>query len=169
LSKVPTYSVVYGAFATVPILLIWIYVAWVIVLLGAALTAYAPSLIAGRVRKRTGNGWQFQLALEVLSQLRAVRNIQEKKGLAPDQLCLALEVDFPRLEPILEVLTGLDWIGQLNEALDRAPQARLVLLIDPQTTALAPLMEKLLLPRSGATEKFWSSGVWDRGTLGDVI
>ena len=34
LSKVPTYSVVYGAFATVPILLIWIYVAWVIVLLG---------------------------------------------------------------------------------------------------------------------------------------
>jgi membrane protein len=38
LSKVPTYSVMYGAFATVPILLVWIYVAWVIVLLGAALT-----------------------------------------------------------------------------------------------------------------------------------
>ena len=30
LGKVPTYSVVYGAFATLPILLVWIYVAWVI-------------------------------------------------------------------------------------------------------------------------------------------
>ena len=56
LSSVPTYSAVYGAFATVPILLIWIYTAWVIVLLGAALTAYVPSLIAGIPRRRVGPG-----------------------------------------------------------------------------------------------------------------
>ena len=43
-SSVPTYSMVYGAFATVPILLLWIYLGWVIVLLGAVIAAYAPSL-----------------------------------------------------------------------------------------------------------------------------
>ena len=35
--KMPTFSVVYGAFATVPILLVWIYLAWTIVLIGAVL------------------------------------------------------------------------------------------------------------------------------------
>jgi membrane protein len=39
IAKVPTYSMVYGTFATVPILLVWIYVAWVIVLLGAVIAA----------------------------------------------------------------------------------------------------------------------------------
>jgi membrane protein len=41
---VPTYSLVYGAFATLPIFLVWIYLAWVIILLGAVIAAYAPLL-----------------------------------------------------------------------------------------------------------------------------
>lgn len=37
--QVPTYRVVYGALATLPLFLIWIYVSWIILLLGAAVTA----------------------------------------------------------------------------------------------------------------------------------
>ena len=61
LSHVPTYSVLYGAFATVPILLLWIYTAWVIVLLGAVIAAYLPSLLSGVQRRVRTHGWQFQL------------------------------------------------------------------------------------------------------------
>jgi membrane protein len=70
---VPTYSMVYGVFATLPILLVWIYVAWVVVLLGAVIAAYMPVLLIGGGRDGGGPGWQFQLALEVLQQLAQAR------------------------------------------------------------------------------------------------
>ena len=39
LRQVPTYELVYGALAALPVFLIWIYVCWLIVLAGAAVTA----------------------------------------------------------------------------------------------------------------------------------
>jgi membrane protein len=39
LTQVPTYELVYGALAALPVFLIWIYVCWLIVLTGAAITA----------------------------------------------------------------------------------------------------------------------------------
>ena len=39
LTRVPTYEAVYGALAALPVFLIWIYLCWLIVLAGAAMTA----------------------------------------------------------------------------------------------------------------------------------
>ena len=168
LSKVPTYSVVYGAFATVPILLVWIYVAWVIVLLGAALTAYVPSLLAGIPRKRQGPGWQFQLALEVLGRLSQART-QDAKGSTMSELCSTLQADSQRLETVLEALTDLDWVGQLNEADVQGSEARYVLLVAPEQTLLEPLMQRLLLPRTPQTQALWQGGKWGGSTLHEAL
>jgi membrane protein len=166
LSKVPTYSVMYGAFATFPILLVWIYVAWVIVLLGATLTAYVPSLLAGIPRRRSGPGWQFQLALEVLRHLYRVRS-DAAKGKSIAQLCVDLQVEAQRLEPVLEKLTALDWIGCLDDA-DSAG-GRFVLLVDPATTSLEPLVAALLLSRNGNTEKLWHNDRWTVSNLSEAL
>jgi membrane protein len=166
LSKVPTYSVMYGAFATFPILLVWIYMAWVIVLLGATLTAYVPSLLAGMPRRRSGPGWQFQLALEVLRLLNRARS-EPDKGKSIAQLCVDLQVEAQRLEPVMEKLTSMDWVGCLNEA--DAAGGRFILLVEPATTALEPLVGALLLTRNGGTEKLWHKDSWTASRLGDAL
>ncbi len=168
LANVPTYSMVYGAFATVPILLIWIYTAWAIVLLGAALTAYVPSLIAGIPRRHSGQGWQFQLALEVLQQLAAVRGT-EAKGHSISQMCAGLQTGAPHLEPVLEALVAIDWIGQLQEVGPGGTEARYLLLVDPATTSLEPLVAALLLPKTKITKKIWQNGRWPAVLLGEAL
>ena len=171
LGKVPTYSVVYGTFATLPILLVWIYVAWVIVLLGAVVAAYLPSLLAGVARRGTVAGWTFQLAVEVLQQLHRVRH-QPLKGLRPSQLAQLLRVDGLQLAPVLEALTALDWVGQVNDAAvgeADVPESRYVLLANPGATPLAPLVQRLLLERSESLQPLWSKARLEGLLLEDVL
>lgn len=158
LSQVPTYSVMYGAFATVPILLIWIYVAWVIVLLGAVIAAYLPSLLSGLQGRARWQGLPFQLALETLQQLERVRGRAEK-GLMLQQLAQQLRVDSLQLVPVLETLSELDWVARLDEETN-GEAARYVLLADPDTTLLAPLLNALLLPQDEVTRNLWENSHW---------
>jgi membrane protein len=39
MQMMPTYRLVYGAFASIPIFLLWLYLAWLVVLFGAEITA----------------------------------------------------------------------------------------------------------------------------------
>ena len=164
---VPTYSLVYGAFATLPILLVWIYVAWVIVLLGAVIAAYLPSLLLGGGRRPAAHGWQFEVALEVLQALAGARSAP-RRGLSLTELARALHVDPLQLEDVLETLVGLDWIGRVNEIEDEA-DTRYLLLADPPTTKLEPLMRQLLVADGEATGRVWRSAGLGGVSLGDAL
>ena len=167
LSLMPTYSVVYGAFAIAPILLVWIYLAWLIVLMGAVIAAYLPSLLAGVSRRAGTRGWQFQLALESLQQLDQAAQT-DAKGLTMGQLAKRLQVDALQLAPALEALGQLDWVGQLEE-LPSIGEPRMVLLAKPDVTPLAPLMKLLLLDQVPSTQGLWERGQWSAIKLHDVI
>jgi membrane protein len=153
LLQVPTYSLVYGAFAAVPILLVWIYVTWLLVLLGAVLASSLPELGRPVWRKPEGAGWSFRLALEVLTELNAAK-ATERRGRSVNELAALLRVETEALRQVLAVLQGLDWVGRLSEQNDLG-QARLVLLVDPEMASVAPLADRLLVLRGSPTDPLW--------------
>ena len=164
LKQVPTFSMLYGTFATAPILLVWIYLAWVIVLLGAVVSAYLPSLLRGVARRGDSPGWSFQLALEILSQLNAARTLEGPRGQSLEALSASLRVDALQLEEPVAALVALDWLGRLDEEGERY-----VLLIDPSKTALGPLMERLLLARQQPTARLWERSHWAGMTVEEAL
>ncbi len=172
LASVPTYSVIYGTFATVPILLIWIYLAWVIFLLGAVVTAYLPSLLAGMERSSSHRGWGFELALEVVAVLDEQRT-SPQPGMQALALARRLKVDALQLEPALAALIAVRWLAMLPDdgqtrMLDDI-EPRYVLLCDPDATPLAPLLQQLLLDKTASTQALWREGQWDVLTLRQVL
>ncbi|HSV60301.1 MAG TPA: YhjD/YihY/BrkB family envelope integrity protein [Variovorax sp.] len=164
---VPTYSVLYGAFATLPILLVWIYIAWVIVLFGAVIAAYLPSLLSGVARRAGAPGWPLQLAIEVLQHLALARNASFK-GLGNTQLVARMRVDALQLVPVLDTLVKLDWVGRIAED-QRHHEPRLVLLVQPETTPLEPLLRELLLTRADALDPLWDQRPLGQLQLSDVL
>ncbi len=52
ISNFPTYTVVYGAFAAIPIFLVWLYLSWSVVLTGALIVAELPGAIGYANRRR---------------------------------------------------------------------------------------------------------------------
>jgi membrane protein len=163
-SSVPTYSMVYGAFATLPILLLWIYLGWVIVLLGAVIAAYAPSLQMRVLRVAPTPGHRFELAMTLLHQLAAAR-AEGTHGVSLARLAEGLRIDPLQLEPVIEELQGLDWVARLDEE----GQARHVLLVDPASTPARELIDRLLLMPGSASAGFRHAARLEALTLAELL
>jgi membrane protein len=160
----PGISVVYGAFATLPILLLWIYLSWVIVLLGAVIAAYAPSLQMRVVRKVDTAGQVFSLAVALLQQLHGARQ-DGRHGRSLVQLAEALRTDPLQVEPLLHLLVTLDWVARLDEG----GAQRFTLLCEPGATNAAPLVDRLLLAPDGVNAPFRQRSGLARASVADLI
>jgi len=163
-SAAPALTSVYGAFSIVPILLLWVYLLWVVVLLGAVMVAYAPALSGDPVKQLRGAGRDFRQALSMLVLLAEAR-LSALQGLDLPTLAQRLRADPLALAPLLEQLSGLGWVSRLDEA---APP-RWVLLVDPERTLAAALLDRLLVAQDELSAPLRARLDLDRLTLAQLL
>lgn len=137
-----TLTSIYGAFVAFPVFLLWLYVTWLLVFAGAAVTATIPLLTSGRYRDsyRPGNDFLTGVALlRVLTGAKAA-------GLASVPVSvLADKVDsYPEaVNRILGRLADAGYCGELKT--DRHVRGEWALLCDPSVKTLREALYALLI------------------------
>ena len=105
LGSFQSYQKLYGTVAFVPILLLWIYLCWVAVLLGASLSSSMAAFRYQPVELRLPQGYEFYGLLRLLGRFQHAR--AKGKGLADDEIL--------RLEPMLTDSLLQDLICNLQD------------------------------------------------------
>lgn len=102
-----SYKLVYGAFASLPIFLLWLYLIWVIVLAGAVLSACLSYWHGEAWRRRAHPGQRLYDAVRLLLKLDDAR--REGVTLQLGQLRRSLSLGQDELHELLERLAEKGW------------------------------------------------------------
>lgn len=114
LTSFPTYQTIYGAVAVVPIFLIWLYLAWTIVLFGAVFAASFPEWWRSRVPGVTA-ALSPALRLEAAVALMAVIAAKARTGGAVDAESLADALPLDARDAVIEALRSTGYVAATDE------------------------------------------------------
>ncbi len=109
---VPTYQVIYGAMAVIPMFLIWIYVSWVIVLLGAQISYSLSVFRMEDIGKHHSEiRWGFLDAYQIIGELW----LAQKQGTGRSVMQLkksGVRIAHTSMNEIFDLLIKANWINR---------------------------------------------------------
>jgi len=108
-AQIPTYTLVYGAFAVIPIFLLWIYFSWVVIVIGALIAALAPDFAV--LRDTAGHapvGFR-----EALTTLLVLARAQQGPGLLDlRSVARSASLTVDQAERLLERMAARGWVAR---------------------------------------------------------
>lgn len=107
-ATIPTYTLIYGAFATLPIFLLWLYSLWLLILSGAVAAAAFEETSAEVKSMPHFPGFEALAAFTILETLWAAQ--REGSSLSQETLWHAAKLPPHECERILEALVALGWV-----------------------------------------------------------
>lgn len=140
LSRFPSYTIIYGAFATVPIFLLWIYMSWLSILGGATVAATLPAIRQRRWDMRHYPGAVLVDAVSVIGSLWQTQG-RTPPGRTAMQLSADIGLHQNELNHVLACLRDLGYV--VNSEDD--DNELWVLACDPRSAQLGPLVQALLI------------------------
>lgn len=113
ISHFPTYKLVYGAFASVPIFLMWIYLSWLTILIGAVITASLSHWRSSSASSLATPPVQLLDAMRVMRLL--AQSFQDGRVIEFPELSRSLHLGYDTLETILRKLAEADLVRKAEE------------------------------------------------------
>lgn len=111
ITQFPTQKLIYGAFASVPLFLLWIYLSWLVVLFGAVAAAVMPDWRERAAPVDPVPGAQFLDALQILRVLWEAHRTGEVVTAMRLQGVVKLPMD--RIEATLDAMSTAHWTGRV--------------------------------------------------------
>lgn len=131
----PTYKLVYGAFASIPIFLLWIYLSWLTILLGAQISA-SLSRWQHQGAQQLPPAAQFYFAVRILQSMQ--RGLTSGEAQSLSSLSQQLHLAFEETEQLMDKLLRANMVRKLAGS-------GWIMIRDPEHIALHELSSLFLL------------------------